>query len=73
MIRRDVSRLYHGRGRRPLTVIRIRRDCPLTRRIARRMRAAGRPSSWIAAALGVSATTAAKLIAIDTIWTETAA
>jgi hypothetical protein len=69
MIRRDTTTVRRGLGRRPLTVVRIRRSCPLTRRVARRMRAAGRTAEWIAAALGIKATRVPDLIETGTdIW-----
>jgi hypothetical protein len=69
VIRRDTATIRRGVGRRPLIVVRIRRSCPLTRRVARRMCAAGRPAEWIAAALGVKAIRVAELLAGgDGIW-----
>jgi hypothetical protein len=69
MIRRDTTTLRRGFGRRPLVVVRIRRSCPLTRRVARRMRAAGRTAEWIAAALGIKSTRVSDLLAAgEGIW-----
>jgi hypothetical protein len=69
VIRLDITTVRRGFGRRPLVVVRIRRSCPLTRRVARRMRAAGRPAEWIAAALGIKAPRVAELLAGgDGIW-----
>lgn len=70
MIRRDATIVRLGHGRRPLTVVRIRRTCPLTRRIAQRMRSAGWPSDWISSALGLSARRVEDLLAVEAIWRE---
>jgi hypothetical protein len=69
VIRRDTTTLRRGFNRRPLTIIRIRRSCPLTRSVARRMRAAGWPAERIGAALGIKATRVAALFgAGEGIW-----
>jgi hypothetical protein len=70
MIRRDTSVVRRGYGCRPFLVVRIRRSCPLTRRVAHRMRAAGRSAEWIAAALGLKADRVSKLLGVDEIWTN---
>jgi hypothetical protein len=68
VIRLDITTVRRGLGRRPLTIVRIRRSCPLTRRVARRMRAAGRTAEWIAAALGVTAERVSEWLAGDDSW-----
>jgi hypothetical protein len=69
VIRLDTTTVRRGFGRRPLVVVRIRRSCPLTHRVVRRMRAAGWPAERIGAALGIKATRVADLLgAGEGIW-----